>query len=155
MRRTIRNSAIIGTVVASACVGTAWSAAAASSSTGDVLRFTSVLTDYTAIPPRGPNDPQQPGDQAVFVAQLSSGGKVVGSAPHHCTAITVDYSLCEAVAILPDGQVSFQTAIGGQNAGSIVNVAISGGTGKYRDAHGVLTIRTDANGNQTWVVDFD
>jgi hypothetical protein len=61
-------------------------------------------------------------------------------------------SLCEAVAILADGQVAFQTAIGGQNAGSFVNVAI---TGEYRDAHGVLAIRTDANGNQTWVVDFD
>ena len=155
MRRTIRNSVAIGAVVATAGIGAAWSAAPASSSTGHVLRFSSVVTDYTAIPQRGPNDPQQPGDEAVFMAQLSSGGKVVGHAPHRCTAITADYSLCEAVALLPGGQVSFQTTIGGQNTGSTVNVPITGGTGNYRDAHGVLTILTDANGNQTWVLDFD
>ena len=89
------------------------------------------------------------------MAQLSSGGKLVGSAPHRCTAVTSDYSLCEAVAILPGGQVSFQTTIGGQNSGSTVTVPITGGTGIYRDAHGVLTIRTDANRNQTWILDFD
>ena len=155
MRRTIRNSVAIGAVVATAGIGAAWSATPASSLAGNVLRFSSVVTDYTSIPQRGPNDPQQPGDEAVFMAQLSSGGKLVGFAPHRCTAVTADYSLCEAVAILPGGQVSFQTTIGGQNSGSIVTVPITGGTGIYRDAHGVLTIRTDANGNQTWILDFD
>lgn len=155
MRRTIRNSAAIALLVASAGVGATWSATSASSSTTDVLRFSATITDYTAIPVRGPDSSQRPGDQAYFVAQLSQNGKVVGNSPHHCTAVTADYSLCEAVADLPDGQITFQTAVGGRNAGSPLNVAITGGTGNYRDAHGTLTIMVAADGSMTWVVDLD
>ena len=155
MRRIIRNSVVMALLVASACVATAWPATSASSSTTDVLQFSATITDYTALPDRGPNAAQRPGDQSFFVAQLSQDGKVVGQSPHHCTAITADSSLCEAVMELADGQVTFQTALSGQNAGSSLDVAITGGTGKYRDARGMLTILIAADGSMTWVVDLD
>lgn len=155
MRRTIRNSAVAALLVGSACVGATWSATSASSSTTDVLRFSGAITDYTAMPDRGPNASQRAGDESFFNVQLSQDGKAVGNSPHHCTAIDANYSLCEAVAELPDGQISFQTALSDRNGGSELDVAITGGTGKYRDARGMLTVLAGAGGSLTWIVDLD
>ena len=140
MHRSVATPLLVLPIVLAGIAITTLSSAAASTSPADDLQLRATISDFTASPNRAPDAPQQPGDQAFFIAQLTQNGKQVGLSPHHCTAITADYSLCEAVANLPGGQVSFQTALGGTNQAPRVAVAITGGTGKYRDAHGQLTI---------------
>jgi len=129
--------------------------ASASSSATRTLQLHATITDFTALPARPDTEAQQPGDQFLYIAQLTNAGKPAGLSPHHCAAITADYTLCDAVANLADGQVTFQTALGGKNVLPVVKVAITGGTGKYRDAHGQLTITANADGSQDWQLDFD
>lgn len=119
-----------------------------------MLQFRATIAQFTAVPNRPSTAAQQPGDQLFYVAQLTQHGKHIGASPHHCTAITAQYSLCEAVAVLPNGLITFQTALGGTNLPPIVKVAITGGTGDYRAAHGELRITANSDGTQTWRLDL-
>jgi hypothetical protein len=132
---------------------TATSSATASSDIDD-LHLRGTVTDFSAVPSRGPGAAQQPGDRWFFITQLTQNGKQVGLSPHKCIAITAEYSMCEAAANLPGGQVTFEAAFGGTNVLPQVAVAITGGTGKYRDAQGQVTITQNADGSLSWYIDF-
>ena len=97
-------------------------------------------------------DPAQPGDQILFVTELSQRGKHVGNSPHHCTVVSADYTVCEAAADLPGGELTFQTQLGPHNGGDITSVAVTGGTGIYRGAHGQLVITALPDGSATWSI---
>jgi hypothetical protein len=147
--------AVIAAILAVGTVGTSSSSSAsASSSRAEVLQLRATNAQFTAVPNRPSTAAQQPGDQLFYVAQLTQDGKHIGASPHHCTAITAQYSLCEAVAVLPNGLITFQTALGGTNLPPIVKVAITGGTGEYRAVHGQLRITANSDGTQNWRLDF-
>ncbi|MDQ1719515.1 MAG: hypothetical protein QOE89_3468 [Pseudonocardiales bacterium] len=149
--------AVIAAILAVGTVGTSSSSsssATASSSRAEVLQLRATNAQFTAVPNRPSTAAQQPGDQLFYVAQLTQDGKHIGASPHHCTAITAQYSLCEAVAVLPNGLITFQTALGGTNLPPIVKVAITGGTGEYRAVHGQLRITANSDGTQNWRLDF-
>jgi hypothetical protein len=145
----------VGTVVtSSSSSATATATATATSSRAEVLQLRATNAQFTAVPNRPSTAAQQPGDQLFYVAQLTQDGKHIGASPHHCTAITAQYSLCEAVAVLPNGLITFQTALGGTNLPPIVKVAITGGTGDYRAVHGQLRITANSDGTQNWRLDL-
>jgi hypothetical protein len=85
--------------------------------------------------------------------QLTDRGRLVGHSPHHCTAITADDTLCESVMVLDGGQITLQTALGA-DVPSVIHVAVTGGTGTYRNAQGQLTITLNTDGSQTWNLDL-
>jgi hypothetical protein len=152
MHRLLTTPMVVLPIVLGGIAVTASSSATASSDIAD-LRLRATVTDFSAVPDRG-SEPQQPGDRWFFIAQLTQNSRQVGLSPHKCTAITADYSMCEAVANLPGGQVTLEGAFGGTNVLPRVAVALTGGTGKYRDEKGQVIITLNADGSQDWYVDF-
>ncbi len=153
MHRLLATPFVVLPIVLGGIAVTASSSATASSGIDD-LRLRGVITDFSALPSRAGGAAQQPGDRWFFVTQLTDNGKQVGASPHKCTAITAEYSMCEAAANLSGGQVTFEGALGGTNVLPQVVVAITGGTGEYRDAQGQVTITQNADGSQSWYMDF-
>jgi hypothetical protein len=153
MRRKIGRSLVIPLIATAAIVPVTLSASA-SPAGGVELRFDGTVTSFVAVPVRSGGSPQHPGDQVFFDVQLSENGRSVGHSPHHCTAITANDTLCESVIVLADGEVTLQTALGITNAPPVVHVAVTGGTGTYRDAQGELTLTANPDGSQTWVLDL-
>jgi hypothetical protein len=152
MRRLLTTTLVILPIALGGVGVTASTSATASSDIQD-LRLRATVTDFSTVPDRG-SEAQQPGDRWFFIAQLTQNSRQVGLSPHKCTAVTADYSICEAVANLPGGQVTLEGAFGGSNVLPRIVVAITGGTGKYRDAAGQVTITLNADGSQDWYVDF-
>jgi hypothetical protein len=149
MRPKIGRSLAIPVIAAAAIVPVSLSASASPAS-GVELRFDGTVTSYVAMPARSGGSPQHPGDEAFFDVQLTQNGRTVGHSPHHCTAITADDSLCESVIVLDGGQVTLQTALGATNTPPVVHVAVTGGTGAYRNAQGELTLTANPDGSQSW-----
>jgi hypothetical protein len=152
MRRLLTTTLVILPIALGGIAVTASTSATASSDIQD-LRLRGTVTDFSALPDRG-TAAQEPGHRWFFIAQLTQNGKQVGLSPHKCTAVTADYSMCEAVANLPGGQVTLEGAFGGSNVLPRIVAAITGGTGKYREAAGQVTITLNADGSQNWYVDF-
>jgi hypothetical protein len=149
MRCNIGRSLAIPLIATAAIVPITLSASA-SPAGGVELRFDGTVTSFVAVPARSSGSPQHPGDQVFFDVQLSENRSPVGHSPHHCTAITAEDSLCESVIVLADGQITLQTALGTTNAPPVVHVAVTGGTGIYRNAQGELTLTANPDGSQTW-----
>lgn len=84
-------------------------------------------------------------DQYVFGGDISErqGGARIGRIAGQCATSSDREALCQSAFTLPDGQITFSAIIdtatffGGQPA----DFAITGGTGRYRNARGVLTGR--------------
>jgi hypothetical protein len=86
------------------------------------------------------------GDQFVFTDDLFRGGEKVGILGVVCTAVRAEadaFSIqCVGTAELPKGQITVHGLITFSEAteGEPFEIAITGGTGKYRTAHGVVTV---------------
>jgi hypothetical protein len=111
----------------------------------EVIRVTGVTVDEAILDLGAPGDSL--GDQFVETDDLFRGGEKVGFLGLHCTAMRqepmVSFTLqCVATAELPRGQITVQGLVTfTETAQEPIRVAITGGTGRYRTAHGVLTVR--------------
>ena len=84
-------------------------------------------------------------DQYVFGGDISEhqGGTRIGRIAGQCATSSDHEILCQSAFTLPDGQITFSAIVDTATfyAGQPVDFAITGGTGRYRNAGGVLTGR--------------
>jgi hypothetical protein len=147
--RRLRTTTVTVAVVA-ACLGVP--AAAAPRAGGDrVQRFDVTIEGYAAVPARADGS-LQPGDQVVWVADLHRKGSLVGQAPHHCTSVTAQLLTCESVAVLPHGEVTFQTVLDTSSTATRLVIPVTGGSGRYRHASGQLVVTTTGATTQVWAL---
>jgi hypothetical protein len=124
------------------------SSSQAGSSAGDdkkveVIRVTAVDVQDTFLDLGEPGESL--GDQSVFSQDLFRRGEKVGTAGVVCTLVRVDTGVsatvqCIGTAELPRGQITIQGLLTFTNGPSTFQVAITGGTGRYRTAHGVAIV---------------
>ncbi len=124
------------------------SGAAAAGSGGPIARVTHTTAHYNVVPVEQANVDEDPpglslGDQTISRNVLRQGGKQVGSLVSACTFTGVDPKpilLCTAVAQLGSSQLALMVRIPPrflQNPqGESFRLAITGGTGPYRNARG-------------------
>ena len=88
------------------------------------------------------------GDQFVFSDDLSRHGESVGILGATCTLVRLDQtsatSQCLATAELPKGQIAVHGLItfSEETEDEPFRLAITGGTGRYKEAHGHVTVVT-------------
>ncbi|MDX3232157.1 allene oxide cyclase barrel-like domain-containing protein [Streptomyces sp. ME19-01-6] len=99
-------------------------------------------TQQTSLDFDGPGASQ--GDELIISGNVLRDGQPVGTFSEVCTLTRVepvDESdlLCQGTLVLPQGQITFQGrfTITAAGAGD-VTLAITGGTGSYRTAHGFI-----------------
>jgi hypothetical protein len=85
------------------------------------------------------------GDQSVFSQDLFRGGEKVGVSGVVCTLVRLEPRVsatlqCVATARLPGGQITIQGLPTFTDGPSTFRLAITGGTGSYREAHGVAIV---------------
>jgi len=97
------------------------------------------------------------GDEFVISGDLLQGTATVGTFGEVCTLTRVGPAVdsfdqqCVATFVLPDGQITIQGLISVTAAGTgDINIAITGGTGRYRTAHGFVHA-VNANSTDTAV----
>lgn len=85
------------------------------------------------------------GDEFVISGNLLQGAATVGTFGEVCTLTRVGPAVdsfdqqCVGTFVLPDGQITIQGLISVTAAGpGDIKLAITGGTGRYRTAHGFL-----------------
>ena len=155
MRRSVLASAVItaavvvGAVSAAAVSAAAVSAAAASqaavpgAATSKTLIFDMVFSPFTLIAAnnvRNPHSPVALGDEVIFNDQLFSRGQHVGDDAGSCVVVALPRVLnnCSAVFQVPGGTITAQFAT--TPGGAPKPVALTGGTGTYRNAGGDGTL---------------
>lgn len=153
MSRNILTAAVIavlavvaGTVSAAAASPTATPAAARS----ETLIFDVVFSPHAFVQAnnvRNPNSPVALGDEVVFHDQLFSGGQHVGDDVGSCVVVALTPDLpnnCTGVFRLTGGDITtqFSTSPGGAPK----PIALTGGTGIYRDIGGDGTLVEFGNG---------
>jgi hypothetical protein len=111
-----------------------------------VLRFIGHQTSLELIDIGKKGD--SPGDQAVETETLLQHGRRIGRDVLNCVASTVSAqgidALCHGALILQGGQIQFQ---GETTFATPFTVAVTGGTGRYQNVGGQLTVeRTLPNG---------
>jgi hypothetical protein len=118
------------------------------------LTFVSVLTSTGSIDA----DPSglSTGDQQSSAAKLMKHGVRVGSLDATCS-FTLPHLICWGVARLPAGQITIQgmlrkSVLQGQHP--TVTIAITGGTGAYRAAHGWVTSTPISQDEQRVVINL-
>jgi hypothetical protein len=97
------------------------------------------------------------GDRFVARGDLLRGEEKVGVAGVDCVTLTYgpggsSYQ-CTATASLPDGQLAFQSlTVADGPIPSSATAAVTGGTGRYRTAHGEVTMSISTQGVQGEIV---
>ena len=154
MRKLALTGAAVALVLALAGVVTvsaASQAAEPNTHRPKTLTFDVVFSPFTPIAANNVRDPNSPfalGDEIVFHDQLFTGGKRVGDDLGSCViaAITTQElaANCSLVIRLPDGNLTGQfIAVQGPAPREI---ALTGGTGRYRSAGGEGTLVEFGNG---------
>ena len=143
----------LGTVLAfllAITVITVTPAASSSSGSGDddhfqVIRVTEIAVQQADIDLGEPGDSL--GDQFVFSGDLFRHGQKVGIDGGVCTIVRLEpmvsaTSQCVATAELQKGQITVQGLLtfDEETEGEPSQLAITGGTGKYKEAQGELTV---------------
>ena len=150
MRRRFPLGVLVILVLAVVSLPAASASSSQARSSGDeddvqVIRLTSVTVDEADVDVGEPGDSL--GDYFVFTDDLFRDGEKVGILGVVCTAVRSEPEAfaihCVGTAQLPRGQITVQGLVTFSEAteGEPVRVAITGGTGRFRTAHGVLTIR--------------
>jgi Dirigent-like protein len=137
---------LVGVVGASA----ASQAAQPSTAKATTLTFHVVFSPFAPIAAnneRPPNSPYALGDELVFHDQLYANGKRVGDELGSCVIASITRQLlanCSVVFRLPGGNLAGQfVAVQGPEPRQI---AVTGGTGRYRSAGGEGTLVEFGNG---------
>ena len=114
------------------------------------LTFHVVFSPFAPIAANNERDPNSPfalGDEIVFHDQLYANGKRVGDELGSCVAVSLAPQLsanCSVVFRLPGGNLTGQfVAVQGPEPREI---AVTGGTGRYRSAGGEGTLVEFGNG---------
>ena len=113
----------------------------------DARRTVHVLSHVTSFKSTQANpNVVAPGDELFIggtVLRAASPHTEIGTFGVHCVATGVGGSqvLCDAAYVLPAGQITAQVLVATQPPASF-KVAITGGTGRYRNAEGQATIVT-------------
>jgi hypothetical protein len=129
--------------------GAASQAAVPSAATSKTLIFVVVFSPFTLIAAnnvRNPHSPVALGDEVVFHDQLFSRGQHVGDDAGSCVVVALPQILnnCSAMFRVPGGNITAQfTAIPGP---APKDVALTGGTGTYRNIGGDGTLVEFGNG---------
>jgi hypothetical protein len=153
MRKVALTGATIALVLALAGVVTvaAASQAAEPSHKAKTLTFDVVFSPFTPIAANNQRDPNSPfalGDEIIFHDQLFTGSKRVGDDLGSCVIVSITTrelaANCSMVIRLPGGNLTGQfVAIQGPAPREI---ALTGGTGRYRAAGGEGTLVEFGNG---------
>jgi hypothetical protein len=109
----------------------------------EVIRVTAVDVQDTFLDLGDPGESL--GDQSVFSQDLFRQGEKVGTGGVVCTLVRLEPMVsataqCLATAELPRGQITIQGLLTFTDGPSTFRVAITGGTGRYRTAHGVASV---------------
>ena len=88
-----------------------------------------------------------PGDRFVFAGDLFKGDEKVGDDGGECTIVRLVERVaatanCVATLRLPGGQITVQGLVTFTDESEPITVAVTGGTGRYREADGEMTIET-------------
>jgi hypothetical protein len=139
-------------VLALAVAGVAVASAASSSSGAadqpvQVIRLVARQVQVTPLDFGAPGF--SPGDQEVVAADLYRGGRKVGQDASVCQVVRVANNAatvqCFITLSLPDGQITTQGLAISTGAGpGTFSLAITGGTGAYRTAHGRMRVTATA-----------
>jgi hypothetical protein len=154
-RRMIPNRSAVALAVSAASLATAAALVPppqpppALDTSVSTLRFQAAPFTQTRLPQAAPDAPLRTGDRLFWVTQLSQAGRPVGAASHVCTASDQRWLDCTATMSLPRGEVDLQTALDTQSS-TVAPIAVTGGTGPYRDAAGQLVIAFAADGSAQW-----
>jgi hypothetical protein len=115
---------------------------------GHVLKLT---TKTLAETPHG--GPPSLGDVSVITEDAYRGGKKVGTSDLSCTVVRADpakhffAAQCFNTTVLPEGQITSQGYVTSDQIEQVpFEQAITGGTGAYRSARGVLTVDEAGDG---------
>jgi hypothetical protein len=150
MRKKLRFGgavALLLAVVASITVASASSSSTGSSATNkgevEVIRVIAVDVQDAFLDLGEPGESL--GDQSVFSQDLFRQGEKVGEGGVVCTLVRVEPGVsatvqCVATAELPRGQITVQGLLTFTDGPSTFRLAITGGTGRYRTAHGVAIV---------------
>lgn len=115
--------------------------AAGSAQAGETLNLVERVTNETAVP-RSADKKDSLGDLLVFSNQIyaSDGKQQLGTDQGYCIRVVVGKSYeCFWTVQLADGQIMSHGPFLDSGEGSM---AITGGTGRYAGARGVLTVRS-------------
>jgi hypothetical protein len=151
MRNKFRLSAIVALLLALPI--TVASASSSSGNSGDrgkrsveVIRVTEIIVQEAGIDLGEPGDSL--GDQFVSSSDLFRAGEKVGIDGVVCTIVRLvpmvsATSQCVATAELPKGQITVQglATFSEETEGEPFRLAITGGTGRYRTAHGEVIVQ--------------
>ena len=154
MRRVALTGAAAAMVLALggvAAIAAASQAAEPSTDKAKTLTFDVVFSPFTPIAANNQRDPNSPfalGDEIVFHDQLFTGGKRVGDELGSCVIASISAeelaANCSLVVRLPGGNLTGQfVAVQGPAPREI---ALTGGTGRYRSAGGEGTLVEFGNG---------
>jgi hypothetical protein len=119
----------------------------------NVLTFDVVFSPFTLIAANNERDPDSPialGDEIVFHDQLLANGKQVGDSLGSCVVVSVSPGIlanCTAVFRVPGGNITAQFP--NEPGPAPKDLAVTGGTGTYRDAGGDGTLVEFGNGRGT------
>ena len=155
MRRVALAGAAVALVLGLAgvvAISAASQAAEPSTHKAKTLTFDVVFSPFSPIAANNVRDPNSPfalGDELVFHDQLFAKGKQVGDTVGSCVVAAITPELlanCSAVIRLPDGNIAAQfVAISGPTPREL---ALTGGTGIYRNVGGEGTLVEFAVGNK-------
>jgi hypothetical protein len=154
MRKVALTGAAAALVLALAgvvAVSAASQAAEPTTHKAKTLTFDVVFSPFTPIAANNERDPNSPfalGDEIVFHDQLYANGKQVGDDLGSCVIASISppplLANCSLVIRLPEGSLTGQfVAIQGPEPREI---ALTGGTGRYRNAGGEGTLVEFGNG---------
>jgi hypothetical protein len=111
----------------------------------EIIRVTEIIVQEAAIDLGEPGDSL--GDQFVFSGDLFRAGEKVGIDGGVCTLVRLEpmvsaTSQCVATAELPKGQITVQGLLtfSEETEGEPSQLAITGGTGKYKEAQGEVKV---------------
>jgi hypothetical protein len=148
MRSKLSLVAVGALAVASVAVASAASSGArASDHPVQVIRLVARQVQVTPLDVGAPGF--SPGDQEVVAADLYRDGRKVGQNASSCQVVRVANNAatvqCFITLSLPDGQISTQGLAISTGAGpGTFSLAITGGTGAYRTAHGQMRVTATA-----------
>lgn len=147
MRRKFRLGGVVALLLAVVSLP-AGAAPSSTNSSGDedgveVIRVTAITVQDTFLDLGEPGESL--GDQSVFSQDLFRQGKKVGTGSVVCTLVRVEPGVsatvqCVGTARLPRGQITVQGLVTFTDGPSRFRVAITGGTGRFRTAHGVAIV---------------
>lgn len=121
-------------------------AATTSSSRSTTLRFHVVFQPFNLIDVGAPGFSD--GDEIVFHDQLSRGGHPAGDELGSCVTVDAAVALtnCTMVIRLPQGNIA---AAFPNSPPPVKQIAVTGGTGRYRTVHGEGTLVEAGDGTGT------